>query len=116
MNRDRMMDLAKRMLAMIDGKTTNCRRPASTALRYGCKDVIDDEDSWVTGLAEVGIHAPSAPTDFVIGSNEPAIQHIHRLFSEQAEEARFPGILRLVSSSTTASRTVHFPPGDDLIA
>ena len=54
------------------------------ALRYGCKDVIDDEDFWITGLAEAGIHAPSAPTSFVIGSNEPAIQHFHRLFSEQA--------------------------------
>lgn len=50
-------------------------------IRRGCEDVVQNEDFWVTGQAELGMHAPGARS-LVFGRNEPALQHFHRLFEE----------------------------------
>jgi phenylpropionate dioxygenase-like ring-hydroxylating dioxygenase large terminal subunit len=52
------------------------------AIQRGCVDVVQNEDFWVTGLAETGMRAPGAPATFMIGKNEPALQHFNRLFAE----------------------------------
>lgn len=52
------------------------------AVRFGCEDVIDAEDLWVTARSEPGLHAPAAPRSLLFGRNEPAVQHFHRLYRE----------------------------------
>lgn len=50
-------------------------------IRRGCEDVVQSEDFWITGQAQIGMHAPAA-RPFVLGRNEPAVQHFHRLFAQ----------------------------------
>ncbi len=54
-----------------------------SAILHGCENVVQNEDFWVTALAEDGMRAPAAAPTFVIGRNEPALQHFHRLFAEE---------------------------------
>jgi phenylpropionate dioxygenase-like ring-hydroxylating dioxygenase large terminal subunit len=52
------------------------------ALAVACKDVVDGEDFWVTGLAQAAMRAPAARPTYIVGRNEPAVQHFSRLFAE----------------------------------
>ncbi len=52
------------------------------AIGVGCKNVVDDEDLWVTALADAAMRAPAARSHFIVGRNEPAVQHFSRLFEE----------------------------------
>jgi len=54
-------------------------------IRFGCEDVVENEDFWITSQAEPGMRAPGTPETFVFGRNEPALQHFHRLYAEAAE-------------------------------
>lgn len=62
--------------------TEEARLQVEATISRGCEDVVQNEDFWVTGLAEAALRAPAAPSNFVIGRNEPAVQHFHRLFDE----------------------------------
>lgn len=54
-------------------------------VRFGCEDVVESEDFWITSLSEAGLRSPATPKTFVFGRNEPALQHFHRLYAEAAE-------------------------------
>ncbi len=53
------------------------------AIQHGCENVVQKEDFWVTAQSEAGMRAPAAPATFVLGRNEPALQHFHRLYAEE---------------------------------
>jgi choline monooxygenase len=60
---------------------------AEQQIGWICKGVVDTEDFWVAARTEPGISTGILKT-VVFGRNEPALQHLHRHFSEVLEEAR----------------------------
>lgn len=52
------------------------------AIRFGCEQIVDGEDFWVTGQSVPNMRAPGRPPHLVFGRNEPAVQHFHRHFAE----------------------------------
>lgn len=52
------------------------------AIRFGCEDIVDAEDFWVTSQTIPGMRAPARQPHLVFGRNEPAVQHFHRQFTE----------------------------------
>jgi hypothetical protein len=57
------------------------------AILFGCEDIVNAEDFWVTGQTIPGMRAPGRPDHLVFGRNEPAVQHFHRHF--RAAVARY---------------------------
>lgn len=55
------------------------------AILHGCENVVQKEDFWATAMAEPGMRSPAAPPTFVLGRNEPALQHFHRLYAEDVQ-------------------------------
>jgi len=51
-------------------------------IKVGCEDIVDKEDFWITALSEASMHSPAAQPTFVMGRNEPALQHFNRLYAE----------------------------------
>ena len=47
---------------------------------------MQNEDFWVTGLAETAMRSPAAQQSLMMGRNEPALQHFNRLFDEAVQE------------------------------
>lgn len=66
------------------------RRPADgeetaaldKAVHHGCQNVVQNEDFWITEQAAAAVRSPARPDTFVIGRNEPALQHFNQLFAE----------------------------------
>lgn len=50
---------------------------------HGCENVVQKEDFWITAQADAGMHSPATPPTFVLGRNEPALQHFHRLYAKE---------------------------------
>ena len=57
------------------------------AIRFGCEDVVQAEDFWMTAMAEPAMRSPAAQESFVLGRNEPALQHFHSLYREAVDGA-----------------------------
>lgn len=66
-------------------ETEEERLEVEATISRGCEDVVQNEDFWVTGQAETTLRAPAASNSFVIGRNEPAVQHFHRLFTKRTQ-------------------------------
>ena len=62
--------------------TEQARKELEAAVIFGCEDIINAEDFWVTGQTVPGLYAPARPEHLVFGRNEPAVQHFHRQFRE----------------------------------
>lgn len=52
----------------------------------GCNDVLDSEDFWAASQAAAMMRAPAAPEHFIMGRNEPALQHFNQLFDELVQD------------------------------
>lgn len=50
------------------------------AITVGCNDVLQNEDFWAASQAQYMMQAPGACHHFVIGRNEPALQHFNRMY------------------------------------
>lgn len=46
------------------------------AVRWACQTVVDGEDYWMCSTIDPGLRAPVAPKSFLIGRNEPVLQHL----------------------------------------
>jgi choline monooxygenase len=62
------------------------RETANKQIEWICKGVVDAEDFWVAGRTEPGTRT-GILTSMVIGRNEPALQHLHRGFTEELAAA-----------------------------
>lgn len=52
------------------------------AVTVGCKDVLDNEDFWAAAQAQYMMQAPGACDHFLMGKNEPALQHFNRMYND----------------------------------
>jgi phenylpropionate dioxygenase-like ring-hydroxylating dioxygenase large terminal subunit len=52
---------------------------------HGCENVVQNEDFWITALAQAGVEGPAKMPTFLFGRNEPALQHFHKLYAELTE-------------------------------
>ncbi len=59
------------------------RAKLDEAVRFGCEDIVNAEDLWITGQSEPGLRAPGSPGYVVFGRNEPVVQHFHTRFRAQ---------------------------------
>jgi phenylpropionate dioxygenase-like ring-hydroxylating dioxygenase large terminal subunit len=46
------------------------------SVRWACQTVVDGEDYWMCSTIDPGLRAPVAPDSFLIGRNEPVLQHL----------------------------------------
>jgi hypothetical protein len=67
--------VAHRAFANLDGRTTD------TSDETMVRDVVADEDDWMTASTQTGIHSGAQP-HVVFGRNEQALQHYHRALSD----------------------------------
>src|SRR5262249_50180995 len=81
------------------------------AINRGCIDVVQNEDFRVTGLAETARRARGAPATFMIGKNEPALQHFNRLFAEAVQDEVELGLNPRSSPAKTELRAEPAPMG-----
>jgi hypothetical protein len=57
-------------------------------IRFGCENVVQAEDFWVTGQTIPGMRAPGRADHVVYGRNEPAVQHFHNCYREVVATAQ----------------------------
>ena len=69
-------------------ETDEERKKLDEAVRFGCENVVNGEDLWITGKSEPGLRAEAAPGHVVFGRNEPVVQHFHTLYREQTAMTR----------------------------
>lgn len=63
-------------------ETDQERAKLDEAVRFGCEDIVNAEDLWITGQSEPGLRAPGSPGYVIFGRNEPVVQHFHTRFRE----------------------------------
>ncbi len=64
-------------------ETDEERAKLDESVRFGCEDIVNAEDLWITGQSEPGLRAPGSPGYVVFGRNEPVVQHFHARFRER---------------------------------
>ncbi|HEY3879300.1 MAG TPA: SRPBCC family protein, partial [Trebonia sp.] len=72
-------------------ETEQERAALDEAVRFGCEDIVNAEDLWITGQSEPGLRAPGGPGYVVFGRNEPVVQHFHARFREQIGDESLAG-------------------------
>ncbi|HUJ65919.1 MAG TPA: SRPBCC family protein, partial [Acidimicrobiales bacterium] len=72
-------------------RTEEERTDLDEAVRFGCEDIVNGEDLWITGRSEPGLRAPASPGYVLFGRNEPVVQHFHGLYRHAIEGSRYAG-------------------------
>lgn len=67
------------------------RAQLDEAVRFGCEDIVDAEDLWITSQSEPGLRAPASPGYVVFGRNEPVVQHFHTRYREHLGDESLAG-------------------------
>ena len=83
------LEAGRRATASTPSTSVTRRRPTRSgpkldeSVRFGCEDIVNAEDLWITGQSEPGLRAPGSPGYVVFGRNEPVVQHFHTRFRER---------------------------------